>query len=408
MNTSLYIARRYLFSKKTVNAINIISGISMLGVLVGSAALIIILSVFNGFEGMILSMYNTFTPELRIEPAKGKTFNPDTSALLSFSTIPQIENYTLVLEEKALLRYGESQYIAQIKGVSDAFVHRQGLDNTLINGRFLLSKNQESFAVIGSLVQGYLTVNIFDDARKIEIYSPKKGTEARANPADEFLTRSIRPLGVFQIQQQFDETVIVPLSFARELLGEEKKVSAIEVYFKPGTPVGRLHKDLQNKLGNAFIVKNRMQQNSLLYKILNTEKWAVYIILTFVLVIAVFNIIGSLTMLVIDKRKDIAVLSSIGAHTTLIRKIFFAEGMMITMIGCIAGMALGLLFSLAQQQFGFIKIGEGNIITDSYPVLLKSSDFILVFFTVGSISAITSAIASKLSVKNIHNLKEDL
>jgi len=367
MNTSFYIAKRYLFSKKSLNAINIISGISVLGVFVGSAALIVILSVFNGFENVVLSMYNTFTPEIRIEPSRGKTFYPGSAYFSELKRDKRIENYTEVLQEKALIRYKDGQYIGVIKGVSDNFLKRYQLDSTIIEGSFTLKKEGTNYAVVGSLVQSYLSLNVNDQFSDLMIYSPRKGAGNSINPADEFVVKSIHPAGVFQIQQQFDETVIVPMHFARDLLEEERNISSIEIYLKQGESVDKFHHEVSEKLGDAFLIKDRVQQNELLYKILNSEKWAIFIILTFVLIIAVFNIVGSLTMLVLDKKKDIAILSSIGAGTALIRKIFFIEGMMIALTGCISGMLAGLVFCLLQQHYGFIKMAEGTSFTDSTP-----------------------------------------
>lgn len=408
MNTSYYIAKRYLFSKKSVNAINFISGISMLGVFVGSAALIIILSVFNGFEQLVLSMYNTFTPEIRIEPAKGKYFDPDLNYFGALKKDSRIVNYTEVLQEKALLRYGSAQYIGLVKGVSDNFTKGRQLDSTLLDGSFVIRNKNEDFAVIGSAVQAYLSVNINDQFRSLEIYSPRKGAQNAVNPADEFIIRTIQPSGVFTVQQQFDDMIIVPLGFARQLLDEETRISALELNLDPNTTISDFQREVQKKLGKNFLVKNRNQQNQLLYKILNSEKWAIFLILTFVLIIAIFNIIGSLTMLVIDKQKDIAILSSLGAGTSLIRRIFFTEGIMISMIGCIIGLLVGLLFCQLQQHYGFIKMGDVNLITDSYPVAIKLTDFLLVFGTVTFISLIASSVSSRLSVKNSISLKDDL
>ena len=408
MNTPYFIAKRYLFSKKSVHAINFISGISMLGVFVGSAALIIILSVFNGFENVVLSMYNTFTPEIKIEPAEGKSFDPRKAMFTNLKNDPRIINYTEVLQEKALLRYGKRQHIATVKGVSADFLKRKQLDSTLTDGTFTLQKGGVDYAVVGSLVQMYLSVNIHDDFQALDIYTPRKGAANSINPADEFTVKSIHPLGVFQIQQQFDETVLVSMDFARQLLEEKNNISSIEIYLKTDESAEAFQKEVAKALGSQYVVKNRIQQNELLYKILNSEKWAIFVILTFVLIIAVFNIVGSLTMLVIDKKKDIAILNSIGAGSPLIQKIFFFEGMLISLIGCISGMTAGLAFCLAQQHFGFIKMSEESFITDAYPIGLQVSDFVLVFLTVTTISIITSGISSRLSIKTLGQMKEQL
>ncbi len=409
MNTAFYIAKRYLFSKKSLNAINFVSGISVLGVFVGSAALIIGLSVFNGFEKLVLSMYNTFSPEIRIEPAKGKTFSPDKVAFFtSLKSDKRVGNYTEVLEEKALLKYEKAQYIGLVKGVSNNFTKGKKLDSTILEGKFTLQKRGENFAVIGSAVQAYLSVNVSDDFRDLEIYSPKKGITNAINPAQEFVLRVIHPIGVYQIQQEFDEQVIVPLGFMRELLGEETGVSAIELDLKNNTAVKDFQKEIETRAGKNFVVKNRAQQNRLLYKTLTSEKFFVYLFLTFVLIIAIFNMVGSLTMLVMDKLKDISLLSSMGASRKLIRSIFFIEGIMISMAGCIAGMLAGLTFCLFQQKYAFIKMEQANLTTDAYPIDIRWTNFVIVFITVASISMIASFISSRLSVKNIGSLRSDL
>lgn len=381
----------------------------MLGVFVGSAALIIILSVFNGFENIVLSMYNTFSPELRIEPVEGKTFDPRDSRFIKLKNDNRFLNYTEVLEEKALVRYGDSQSIALIKGVGEGFLkNRNGLDSVISSGSFALHHIGRDMAVIGSGIQNSLSVNLNNEFQTLDIYSPKKGISNSLNPADEFNVRSIYPSGVFTVQQEFDNMIIVPLQFARTLLAEDKMISFIEINTRIGTDIESLQVELKKLLGKDFIIKDRSQQNELLYKILNSEKWAIFLILTFVLIIAIFNIIGSLTMLVIDKRKDIAILSSLGANRNLIRGIFFLEGMMISMLGCFVGMAAGLIFILLQQEFEFISMSGANMIIDHYPVGIKWSDFILVFGTVLIVSVIASGISSRLSVKNTVDLREDL
>lgn len=354
-------------------------------------------------------MYNTFSPELRIEPAKGKAFDPSDPRFLKIKNDTRIVNYTEVLQEKALIRYGKSQSIALVKGVGDDYMKGQvSLDSAISSGSFTLQDNGENFAVIGSAIQNYLSVNLNDDFRHLDLYSPRKNAVNSLNPADEFNVMSIHPSGVFSVQQEFDNMMIVPIRFARELLGEESQVSLIEINTKDDISVTAFQEEVSGILGKDFLVKNRSQQNQLLYKILNSEKWAIFLILTFVLIIAIFNIIGSLTMLVIDKKKDIAILSSLGADNRLIRGIFFIEGMMISMVGCLVGMAAGLIFCLLQQHFGFIKMAGASLLIDSYPVGIKWTDFILVFGTVLLVSLIASSISSRLSVKNTGSLREEL
>ncbi|RNL49794.1 FtsX-like permease family protein [Pedobacter jejuensis] len=397
-----------MFAKKSTNAINLISGISMVGVMVGSAALIIILSVFNGLEVTILNMFNTVTPEISIIPAKGKTFNPDTKYFNQLKDSKDVYSFTEVLQENALLKYNDKQAVGMVKGVSYDYLKNTKLDSTIKEGRFVLNNKSGYTSVIGSALQSYLNVNTVDPFTELEIYSPKKDIAANTlNPADDFVNKSIRVSGVFEVQQEFDNGIIVPLDFARTLLGEEENVSSIEIYLQPGVDVEKFQEEVAEKAGSAFEVRNRAQQNRSLYHILNTEKWAVYIILTFILIIAIFNIIGSLTMLVIDKVKDIAILSSLGASKSLIKRIFLLEGMMITMSGCVLGLIIGIIFYFIQHNFGIIKMGEDTLIS-SYPIGLKWKDFILVFFTVGIFSFLASALSSNLSVKNIEQINQSL
>ncbi len=404
MNTPLFIAKRYLFSKKSVNAINIISGISTLGVLVGSAALIIILSVFNGFEMLILNMYSAFTPEMRIEPAQGKSFVPDSLLDRTLKSDPRVLHYTEILQEKVLLRYGQNQYIAVLKGEAPNSMQSAISDSLINEGEYKLKDENTDYAVVGAGVQAYLGVSLERDDLLLSVYSPRKNAVNSINPAEEFNVRTIMPVGVVVAQPQFDNVVIVPISFAREVLGEYEKISAIEIDLKPSVDQSAFKKELTRLVGNDFLVKDRAQQNPTLYKVLNSEKWAIFFILTFVLIIAIFNIIGSLTMLVIDKKKDIAVLKSLGAGYSFIKNIFFAEGMFISLFGCIIGMSLGLAFCILQKRFGLIKMEGAELVTSVFPVEIKVLDFALVFLTVTLISLIASFVSSRLSVKGEEQL----
>jgi lipoprotein-releasing system permease protein len=408
LNTSIYIAKRYLFSKKQTHAINIISGISILGVLVGSAALIIILSVFNGLEKVILSLYSNFTPELKIEPRAGKTFDPNIPYLNALGKDKRVISYTQVLQEKALIKYGDRPFIGTIKGVSDDFLKNKQLDSTIQSGSFTLKDKGRYYAVIGSTIQGSLGVSLRNQFTALQIYSPRRETRGTSNPMNDFVFRSILPAGVFSIQQDFDDILITPIEFTRDLLDEPNQVSSIEINYKPGTDIDEVQESIAERIGTHFTVKNRKEQNTGLYKTINYERWSIFMILTFVLVIAIFNIIGSLTMLVIDKRKDIAILTSLGANKQLIQGIFFFEGMMISIIGCVAGIILGFIVCLVQQQFSIIKMGSTLSVLDAYPVAFDLSDFGLVFLTVTFIAVIASGISARLSVKRLDEIKQDL
>lgn len=391
-----------------MHAINIISGISMVGVLIGSAALIIILSVFNGFEEVILSLYSNFTPEIKIEPRLGKTFDPNTAYFSTLQHDSRVFSYTEVLQEKALLKYGDKPFIGTIKGVSDAFLKNPQLDSIVQSGSFTLKMNGQNFAVIGLAIQSSLSINVHDQFSPLTIYSPRREVGGGSNPLNEFVVRSITPAGVFAVGQDFDDAVIAPIEFVRDLLEQPKNVSSIEINYKKGTDLASVQQAIQKKIGNTFTIKNRIQQNTELYKTLNYERWFIFMILTFVLIIAIFNIIGSLTMLVIDKRKDIAILTSLGANKQLIQGIFFFEGMMISILGCIAGIVLGLIFCILQQRYGLVKMGSKMTVLDAYPIALRISDFGLVFLTVSAIAVIASGISARLSIKGLIDIKQDL
>lgn len=405
MKASIFIAKRYLLSKKSIHAINIISGISTVGVLVASGALILILSVFNGLENLILDMYSSFTAELRIEPASGKVFTENAQLFGKIKKDPRVANYSDVLQEKVLLRYRDYQYIATLKGVDSTYKPSPVMDSLLWDGVFMLSNKGIDYAVLGAAVFTDLGVSLENADLTVDVLSPKKGVKNALNPADEFNQRNIIVTGVFRAQQELDNLFVVPINFARDVLGEYSAVSALEINLKPEQNVDRIQRDFEKVLGKSYQVKNRMQQNPALYKLLNSEKWMVFFILAFVLVIAAFNIVGSLTMLVIDKQKDISVLSSLGASNRLIKQIFFLEGMFIAMAGCIIGLILGALVCVAQQTFGFVRMGAENMVTDVYPVAMRPMDFILVFLTVLLVSGMASAVSAQLSVRNMTQLR---
>lgn len=380
----------------------------MLGVFVGSAALIIILSAFNGLEQTILGLYSNFTPELKIEPSEGKTFNPNTPRFKTLHHDPRIFSYTEILQEKALIKYRNSQFIGTIKGVSDDFLRNKQLDSIISDGSFTLHANGEPFAVIGGTVQGSLGVNINESLSELVIYSPRRNATNSINPLNDFKWLNIKPAGVFSVQQDFDDIVVVPIAFARDLLEQPVEVSAIDLNFKKGTDIDKAEQEITAKLGSGYTVSNRIVQNAALYKTLNYERWSIFMILTFVVIIAIFNIVGTLTMLVIDKQKDIAILTSLGAGKGLIKSIFFFEGIMVSMIGCVAGLIVGAVFCLLQKHYGFIKMGSNLTVMDAYPVALKFIDFIIVFLTVGVIAVIASGISAGLSVKRLNDIKNEL
>jgi len=392
MNLSLFISKRYLFSKKSYNAINIISLVSVCGVTLVTTALVIILSVFNGLEEVVVSLYNAFEPDIRIMPAEGKTIDTTTFPKDAVTKIPGVASYCEIIEENALLKYKDKQYIARIKGVDSTFIKMTGVDTMMRRGELLLEQGENNFAVLGLGVEYYLSASLKDYLNPIEIYVPKRGKKGSLNPAEAFNIKSIFPSGTFSIQMEYDQKyVLVPKRFAANLLDYTNQVSSIELALKPATDLEDTKEELKKILGNSFIVKDRFEQHELFYKILKSEKWAVFLILTFILMIAIFNITGSLMMLILDKKKDITILRNMGAETSLLRRIFINEGMMISLSGAIIGLFLGFVICGVQQYFGIVKLeGSGSFVIEAYPVKMQITDFIYIFLTVFSIGFIAS------------------
>jgi len=387
LKVPVYIAKRYLFAKKSHNIINIISAISVGGITIGTAALIIVLSVFNGFENLVVSMFNSFNPDLKVVAVAGKTFNEDDVSLKNISSINGISKLTKVIEENALVKYLDKQYICTIKAVSNDFKQTSQIDSMMVYGDALLERGDQNYAVVGQGVSYNLGLSLGDYENPLTVYVPRRFKGSSINPVEAFNSMLIQPSGIFSVQQEYDQKyMIVPLRFARELLEYDKQLSALEIKVNKTADPVRVQKQLQALLGDKFSVKNRYQQEELLFKIMKSEKLAVFMILSFILLIATFNVIGSLSMLIIDKRKDISVLKSLGASNQTIRNIFFTEGMMITFLGAILGLVIGGIVCWLQQTFGFISINSGEtFVMEAYPVKILFLDFVYVLLVVGLI-----------------------
>jgi lipoprotein-releasing system permease protein len=381
---SVYIAKRYLFARKSRNAINIISAVSVAGVAVGTMALIIVLSVFNGLEGMVSTIFNTFDPNLKITAAEGKVFVADSARLMRLSEAKGIEAYSLTLEENALLKYGDRQYIAIIKGVDDNFTKVTGIDSSMSDGEFKLRSvgDHRPEAVIGIGVANYLGVNV-NFITPIQIWIPRRTGSINLNPENAFIRKYIFPSGIFEIEQEFDSKyVFIPIDFIRELLEYNNEISSIEIKTDGSEDINKVQSSVKKIFEGNFVVKNRLEQQDIFYKVMRSERLAIFIILTLILLIASFNIIGSLTMLIIEKERDIEILKSLGADNSLIKKIFIFEGWMISIIGALAGIVLGFIICWIQQRYGLIKLNSESLIMSSYPIILKLKDFIIVPATV--------------------------
>jgi lipoprotein-releasing system permease protein len=379
---SLYIAKRYLLAKKSRNAINIISGISVAGVAVGTMALIIILSVFNGLEMMVRSIFNTFDPDIKITAAEGKTFIADTSRLRLLANVEGLSCYSLTIEENALLKYGDRQYIATIKGVDDNYAMVTDIDSSMWEGDFILtSESGRPYAIPGVGVAQYLGIRV-NFINPLNIFVPRK-TGNSMDAENAFIKKFIFPSGIFQIEKEYDSKyVYIPLEFARELTEIEEGVSSIEIKFKENADPGSVQKKIKRIFDKDFLVQNRYEQQEIFYKVMRSERLAIFFILTLILTIASFNIIGSLTMLIIEKERDIEILKSLGANSDLIRKIFIFEGWLISIVGAVSGIILGFIICWIQQTFGIVKLQSETLIMDSYPVVMKVKDFIIVPSTV--------------------------
>lgn len=384
MNLSFYIAKRYLFSKKRTNLINIISAISVVGMAIGTMGLIIGLSGFNGFDSLIKSLFSSFDPDLKIALVEGKSFDANNKAFKEIRQMKDVLFFTEVIEDNALLRYENRQVLATIKGVSDDYSQMTGLDTMLVEGEFKLKEGNEQYAVIGQGVAFYLSVGL-KLINPINIYVPHKGRSSGLAIEGSFNQRHIYPSGIFSVQQEIDSKyIIVPIAFAREIFETPEKINSVELKLKEGASVKTVQKAISELVGNRFVVKNRYQQHDYLYKTMQGEKYAVYLILILILIIASFNIVGSLTMLIIDKKEDISILQSMGADKPLIRNIFLFEGWSISILGAMIGTVAGIAICQAQIAFGFVKLqgGGGSFIIDAYPMNIIPLDILLIFCSV--------------------------
>lgn len=379
MNLPLFIAKRYLISKKSHNAINVISGISVGAICFGTIALVIILSIFNGLTNLVQSLYNSFDPDIEITAKLGKTFDPNSIEFQSLKKIEGLAYYTEVMEGNALLKYDDKQCIATIKGVSTDFEKMSRMDTLVREGNFNIKKNN---IVLGSGLSHVLQTRPNDLSSLISIYAPKRGTINSMNPEDGLNEMKAYPAGTFTINDEFDYTyVIMSIEKARELLDYTTEVTSVELGIKKESDSEKIRNEIATILGDKYEIKNREQQNSALYKTMKSEKLWTFIILIFILIIATFNVIGSLTMLIIEKKKDITILNNMGADIKLIRRIFLIEGMLITIIGAILGVAIGTLLCWLQMKFEFITMSEGLVI-NAYPVKVEMLDILAILTSV--------------------------
>lgn len=387
MNLPFYIARRYLFSKKKHNAINIISGISVCGVALATLALVCTLSVFNGFQDMVAGFFTAFDPELKITIREGKVFDPNSAAFKQVRSLPEIEVWTETLEENAMVQYKDRQAMAVIKGVDDNFEQLTSIDSLLYGtGKFILHDEVVDYGVLGVELVSELGTGIqFVDP--IQVYAPKRNVRVNmGNPSASFNRDYLfSPGAVFVVnQQKYDSSyILTSLDFARRLFNYDTEVSAIELKLKPDADISSVQKEISRILGRHYVVLNRYEQQADVFRIMEIEKFISFLFLTFILAIACFNVIGSLSMLILDKREDVETLRNLGADKHLIARIFLFEGRLISVFGALAGILLGLLLCFLQQHFGIISLGGGgSFVVDAYPVSVHVTDVLLIFITV--------------------------
>lgn len=401
MNLPFKIARRYLFAKKSTNAINIITGISVLGLTIGTAALILVLSVFNGFEELIAGLFNRFNPDIKVIPKQGKTFEPDSIQLAQLLALQEVALVSQSLEEVAFFKYDNNQNLGTLKGVDEQHKLVTGVDSTLFEGRFLLKNESEEFVVLGAGMRIKLGVNIENRLEPLTVYMPKrKRVSALQQP---FRKQFAYPIGSFSIQQDFDNQYILSsLGFAQRLLDMPNRVSALEIKLADAADVSTAVVAIERIMGSDFVVKDRYRQDEAFLKIMNMEKWLSYLIVSLTILLIAFNMVGALWMIVLEKKKDIAILKSMGAEEHTIRNIFLSEGFLMSLLGALIGVALAVFLYILQINFKLVAIPQGFLV-DAYPISMRGTDILIVLLTVITIGLLAS-IPPALRAKRVSTL----
>ncbi|MFZ4561154.1 MAG: FtsX-like permease family protein [Saprospiraceae bacterium] len=388
MNWPMRIARRYLFAKKSANIINLITGIAVFGIAVGTAALVLVLSVFNGFEDLITSMYSSFNPQVKASPAKGKTFELKPGTLERLRQLEEVQAVSQTLEEVAFFEYRDKQDFGVIKGVDEWFNAVTGIGKTVKEGRYALKEGSRELAVLGLGMYNKLTVSTENYFEPLHVYLPKKRETSLFEP--QFTKRSAYPTGVFFIQQDFDNRyVLTSLELCQSLLGNPRALSALEFRLKPGVSPQNAIPKIQAILGPDIVLRDRYQQEEAFMRLMKIEKWMSFAIVSLTLLMVAFNMVGALWMIVLEKQKDVAMLKSMGAPDRSVRDIFLYEGMWLCILGGVLGFALALLAYFLQKTFGIIGI-PGAFAVQSYPISLRFADFIVVAATVLGIGLLAS------------------
>ena len=383
MKLAFYIARRYLVSRKSANIVNLISAISVVGVAIGTMALVVVLSAFNGIDSFIEGMLSNFDADLKVTVAQGKSFSLDDADFESVKQLEGVASYAEVVEENALLSYEGRLKYAVVKGVEQDYGTFSGLDSVMIDGTFFLKKGSQNYAVIGEGVRYELSVGL-SFVSPIYVNVPRRNFKSLMN-VDQALNRGhVFPAGSFSVEQEIDSKyILVPLDFARSLFELEGRLSSLELKVDDDVDVSQVKARVQQILGEQFVVQDRYEQHEFLYRVMRSEKWSSFLILSFILVIASFNLLGSLTMIIIDKKDDIKILGSMGANKKLIRQIFLFEGWLVSFSGAVGGLLLGVALVWAQTRFELLKLpGDGSFALSAYPVDLQLIDVLATFLIV--------------------------
>ena len=389
MNFPLYIAKRYLISEKSHNLINIISWISVSGIAVGTMALIIVLSAFNGLETLVEELYASFDPDLKITILEGKTFSQDEFPKEKILELPEVAFYNSALEEVALIKYQDKQTVATIKGVEESFYKMSGMDSLMIEGARDNNNKSTNNIIMGWGIADKLALFISESVYQIGVIVPKRGNKKGLVLGSEFNKKTAYATGIFSVNPDFDtKYVLGELPFVQKLLKHKNRISSVELGLIEGSDWDKVKNKVQHIVGTNYKVETRYEMNELIFKTNKTEKWVTFLILSFILIIASFNIIGSLTMLILDKKKDVWILKTMGANNSVIRKIFFAEGMLINLLGAFSGMAIGALICWLQTTFGLLRLAGG--VVDFYPIEMNIMDFVNVSVIVVLIGLIAS------------------
>jgi lipoprotein-releasing system permease protein len=402
-------AWRYFRAKKSTNAINIISWISIVAMILGTAALILVLSVFNGIEGLVKSLYSSFYPDLRISASTGKIITLTEKQLQQLRGQDGIRNYSLVAEEKALLQNGEFQSLVFLKGVDDNYRYVSGVGDHIVKGDYKLGTASSPFVILGAGVENAINVESDRNLLALNVYLPKRSSAVLIDPLQNIGVDSVNTAGTFLIQQDFDNKyAITNLEFVRGMLGlGPQEYSAVEIALKDAGLADQVKEQLASIFGSAYKIQTRYEQNQGLYSVMRAEKWVIYAVLVLLMIVFSFTVVSSLTMLVIEKEKDISILHALGGHKSFIQKIFISEGLLLAVMGGVAGMLLAILLAWLQVHYKLVPMGGGSFLIDYFPVDLKPADFLLVSLTVVTIAVLASWLPARKAAANEFSLRSE-